>query len=166
MNNTIDSTGFLLEIKSLIEQSKNKVALVVNAEITVLYWNVGNRINTEVLGNERAEYGKQIVQSLSAQLSIEYGKGWGEKQLRQCMQFATVFPEKEIVYTLCRELSWSHLRMISYMEAPLKREFYIEMCKLEKWSFRTFRDRIQSMLYERTAISKKPELTIRIDLEL
>lgn len=165
MSNTIDSSGFLLEIKSLIEQSKNKVALAVNAEITLLYWNVGNRINTEVLGNERAEYGKQIVQSLATQLSIEYGKGWGEKQLRQCMQFATVFPEKEIVYTLCRELSWSHLRLISYMDDVLKREFYIQMCKLEKWSFRAFRDRIQSMLYERTAISKKPEMTIANDLE-
>ena len=100
--NTIEN-----EIKLLIQQSKNNVALAVNAEITLLYWAVGNRINVEILGKERAEYGKQIVQSLSAQLTLEYGKGWGEKQLRQCMQFASVFPEKEIVYALRRQLSWT-----------------------------------------------------------
>lgn len=132
----------------------------------MLYWQVGKRINEEILQNQRAEYGKQIIQTLSSQLTEGYGSGWGEKQLRQCMQFAAVFVEKEIVYTLCRELSWSHIRLIMFMDDPLKREFYIEMCKLEKWSVRTFQDRIQSMLYERTAISKKPELTIQNDLEL
>lgn len=82
----------------------------------------------------------EIVATLSRQLEWEYGKGWGEKQLRQCMKFAQVFPEKEIVYTLCRELSWSHFRVIMYIEEALKREFYIEMCKIEKWSVRTLRD--------------------------
>ena len=154
------------DIKTLIEQSRQNVALAVNAEITLLYWKVGNRINDEILGNERAEYGKQIVQTLSTQLETQYGKGWGEKQLRQCMQLATVFADEQIVYTLCRELSWSHLRLIMYMDDPLKREFYIQMCKLEHWSFRTFRERVQSLLYERTAISKKPELAIQNDLTL
>jgi predicted nuclease of restriction endonuclease-like (RecB) superfamily len=154
------------DIKLLIAQSRQNVALAVNAEITLLYWKVGKRINDEVLGNERAVYGKQIVSSLSTQLEAEYGKGWGEKQLRQCMQFASVFADEQIVYTLCRQLSWSHLRLIMFMEDPLKREFYIQMCKLEHWSFRTFRERTQSLLYERTAISKKPELTMQNDLEL
>lgn len=154
------------DIKSLIDQSRQNVALAVNAEMTLLYWKVGKRINVEVLGNERAEYGKQIVATLSRQLETDYGSGWGEKQLRQCMQFAAVFMDEQIVYTLCRQLSWSHLRLIMYMEDPLKRAFYIQMCQLEHWSFRTFRERIQSMLYERTAISKKPELTIQKDLEL
>ena len=93
------------EVKQLIEQSRQNVAVAVNAEITLLYWKVGKRINEEVLGNNRAEYGKQVVASLAQQLSDEYGKGWGEKQLRQCMQFALVFPDEQIVYTLCRELS-------------------------------------------------------------
>jgi hypothetical protein len=154
------------DVKQLIEQSRQNVSVTVNAEITLLYWKVGKRINEEVLGYNRAEYGKQIVVSLARQLSDEYGKGWGEKQLRQCMQFALVFPDEKIVYTLCRELNWSHLRLIMFMDDPLKREFYIQMCKLEHRSFRTFRDRTQSMLYERTAISKKPEQTILNDLEL
>jgi predicted nuclease of restriction endonuclease-like (RecB) superfamily len=158
--------NLLSSIKQLIEKSKQNVAIAVNAEISLLYWTVGNRINNEILQNERAQYGKQIVAALSNQLETEYGKGWGEKQLRQCMQFANTFTDEKIVYTLCRELNWSHLRLIMYMDDPLKREFYIQMCKLEHWSFRTFRERTQSMLYERTAISKKPEQTILNDLEL
>jgi len=154
------------DIKLLIEQSRQNVAVAVNAEITLLYWNVGKRINEEVLKNSRAEYGKQVVVLLAQQLSEEYGKGWGEKQLRHCMQFAVVFADEQIVYTLCRELSWSHLRLLMFIVEPLKRDFYIQMCKLEHWSFRTFRERIQSMLYERTAISKKPEKTILNDLAL
>ena len=166
MSNRIDSTGFLLEIKSLIEQSKNKVALAVNAEITVLYWKIGHRINSEILQNQRAEYGKEIVSTLSRQLELEYGKGWSKRQLHHCIQFAETFPKFEIVHTLCSQLSCSHLRLIIPMEEDLKRTFYIEICKLEKWSVRVLQDRIQSMLYERTAISKKPDLTIANDLEL
>jgi predicted nuclease of restriction endonuclease-like (RecB) superfamily len=164
-NNIQMNQPIAIDIKTLIEQSRQNVALSVNAEITLLYWKVGKRINDEVLGNERAEYGKQIVSTLSIQLEAEYGKGWGEKQLRQCMQFASVFEDEQIVYALRRQLSWTHLRSIIYMEDPLKREFYIEMCKLEKWSSRQLQERIQSLLYERTAISKKPELTIQNDLE-
>jgi predicted nuclease of restriction endonuclease-like (RecB) superfamily len=152
------------DIKVLIEQSRQNVALAVNAEITLLYWHVGKRINGEVLKNNRAEYGKQIVATLARQLTEEYGKGWGEKHLRQCMQFANVFPDEQIVYALRRELSWTHLRSLIYMEDPLKREFYIEISKLEKWSSRQLKERIQSMLYERTAISRKPEQTILNDL--
>lgn len=159
-------TPVAIDVKSLIEQSRQDVALAINAEITWLYWQVGKRINDEVLGNERAEYGKQVVQSLSIQLIAEFGKGWGEKQLRHCMQFASAFADEKIVYALRRQLSWTHIRMLIYMDNQMKREFYIELCKLEKWSSRQLKERIQSMLYERTAISKKPESTIQQDLEV
>ena len=112
------------EIKSLIEQGRQQVAVAVNSAMSMLYWNIGKRINEEILQNKRAEYGKEIVVSLARQLEIEYGKGWGEKQLRQCMKLADTFPKKEIVYTLCRELSWSHIRLVMFMDEPLKREFY------------------------------------------
>ena len=128
MSKNINNTQpIAADIKLLIEQSRHNVALAVNAEITLLYWHVGKRINDEVLKNNRAEYGKQIVVSLALHLMEEYGKGWGEKQLRQCMQFASVFPDEQIIYALRRELSWTHLRSLIYMEDPLKREFYIEM---------------------------------------
>ncbi len=162
----VEKFDLFSEIKHLIEQSKNNVAITVNSEITTLYWHIGKRINQDVLGNERAEYGKQIVKLLAVQLAQDYGKGWGEKQLRQCMQFATVFPDEPIVYALRRQLSWTHIRMIIYIEDELKRQFYIEMCKLDNWSTRALRDRIDSMLYERTAISKLPDQTIINDLEL
>ena len=166
MKDKLEHNQLFVSIKELIEQSKLQVAVAVNATLTTLYWKVGHHINKQVLQNERAEYGKQIIITLSQQLSNDYGSGWSEKQLRQCMQFAAVFEDEQIVYALSRQLSWTHFRSIIYMEDPLKREFYIEMCKLEKWSSRQLQDRIQSMLYERTAISKKPELTIQNDLEL
>jgi len=153
------------DIKTLIAESRQQVAVAVNSAISMLYWSIGKRINDEVLQNQRAEYGKEIVVTLSRQLEVDYGKGWGEKQLRQCMKLAETFPEKEIVYTLCRQLSWSHIRLVMFMDETLKRQFYIEMCTLEKWSVRTFQERINSMLFERTAISKKPELTIQNDLD-
>lgn len=96
------------EIKSMIDTSRNNVAIAVNSEITLLYWKIGKRINEEVLGNERAEYGKQVVAMLAKRLTEEYGKGWGKMQLRQCMQFAASFPDEAIVYSLRIQLSWTH----------------------------------------------------------
>jgi predicted nuclease of restriction endonuclease-like (RecB) superfamily len=166
MNELNKNNDLIVEIKSMIEQSKQQVAASVNAAITLLYWQIGKRINEEILLNSRADYGKQIVHTLSEQLIVEFGKGWGEKHLRHCLRIAETFQNKEIIYAVSRELSWTHLRSIIYIDEPLKRTFYLEMCKLERWSTRVLQERINSMLYERTAISKKPELTIQNELEL
>lgn len=166
MNKELDSNLLLHDVKQLIEQSKRQIAISVNATLSLLYWEVGKRINQETLGTGRAEYGKQIIGTLAEQLILEHGSSFSEKNLRRMIQFATAFPEKEIVVSLIRQLSWTHLLAIIPINDPLKREFYLEMCKLEKWSVRTLRERIQSMLYERTAISRKPEETIKNDLEL
>ncbi len=154
------------EISLYIEESKQQLAITVNATLSLLYWQIGKRINEEILQNQRAEYGKEIVSALSEQLTIDYGSGWSKRQLHHCIRFAEVFPDFEIVHTLCSQLSWSHLRLIIPMQDTLKRDFYIEMCKLEKWSTRRLQERIQSMLFERTAISKKPEQTIKNELAL
>jgi predicted nuclease of restriction endonuclease-like (RecB) superfamily len=162
---TINNNETLIqEIKTLVTSAKQAVAVSVNAALSMLYWQIGACINAEILHGDRAIYGKKVILLLSKALTDEFGDGWGEKQLRQCMQFAAAFPDETIVHTLCIQLSWSHLRCIIPIDEPLKREFYIEMCKLERWSVRTFRDRIQSMLYERTAISKKPAQTIQKEL--
>lgn len=105
-----------------------------------------------------------MVARLSQQLTLEYGKGWGEKQLWQCLRFAEVFVDEQILYTVCRELTWSHLRMLLAVEDPLKRDFYIQICRLEHWSVRQLQERMKSMLFERTAISRQPEETIQHDL--
>jgi predicted nuclease of restriction endonuclease-like (RecB) superfamily len=165
VNNTAQSENLVSEIKALINDSKQQVAIAVNSTITMLYWHIGKRINQEILKDTRAEYGKQIVIILSKQLSSEYGTGRSEKHLRHCLRCAETFKDDEIVSTLWRQLSWSHLKEIIYLDNELKRMFYIEMCRIEKWSVRTFRGRINSMLYERTAISKKPEETIKKELK-
>jgi predicted nuclease of restriction endonuclease-like (RecB) superfamily len=154
----------LADIRQLIDSARQRVAVAVNAELTMLYWRVGQRIRTEVLKGERAAYGQQIVQTLSVQLTTDYGKGWGERHLRNCLRLAEIFPDENILHTVCAELSWSHLRLVVALDDPLKREFYIELCRLERWSVRQLQERMNSMLYERSAISKKPEETIRHDL--
>jgi predicted nuclease of restriction endonuclease-like (RecB) superfamily len=152
------------DLIAYIEQSRHQVAVAVNTAISDLYWHIGTRIKTEILGNQKAEYGKSIVKKLSQQLTQRYGKGWSEKHLFHCLRTAEIFPDYEIFSAVRRELSWTHIKTIIYIDDPLKRDFYIEMCKMEQWSSRQLQERIQSMLYERTAISKKPEQTISKDL--
>ena len=153
------------EIRELISESRQQVAVAVNSAITTLYWNIGKRISQEVLREQRAGYGEQIMVELSAQLTHEYGKGWSKRQLHHCVRFAEVLPDEKIVHALRTQLSWTHIRSLIGIEDDLKRAFYFEMCKLEKWSTRVLDERINSMLYERTAISKKPELTIQNEFE-
>lgn len=164
--NNLENIGLVIEIKSLIEQSKQQLSVTVNATMSILYWQIGKRINEEINLQSRTEsYGKQIVATLWRQLETEYGTSFSEKNLRRMMQFANVFPDEKIVVSLIRQFSWTHFLAVIPIEDPLKRMFYIEMCKIEKWSVRTFRERIQSMLYERTAISKKPEEAIKNELQ-
>ncbi len=153
------------DIKQLIEEARSKTAQAVNAGLTILYWNVGKRINNEILKNKRANYGKQIIISLSIQLTNEYGKGWSEKQIRHCLRFVETFSNKQIVSTLWRQLSWSHFKYLIYINNELQREFYAQMCRIEQWNVRTLRKKIDSMLFERTAISKKPDELAKIELK-
>jgi predicted nuclease of restriction endonuclease-like (RecB) superfamily len=152
------------EVRRLIDGSRLRVAIAINAEITLLYWQIGRRIHTEILKGERAEYGKQIVNLLSIHLTNIYGRGWGARHLRDCLQIAKVIPDEKILHTLCAKLSWSHLRVIIALDEPIKRDFYIEICCLENWSVRQLQERIKSMLFERTAISKKPDDIIHHEL--
>jgi predicted nuclease of restriction endonuclease-like (RecB) superfamily len=155
----------LADIKQMIDESRIAASQFVNARLTLLYWSVGKRINEEILGNERAEYGGQIVASLSRQLELEYGKGYSEKNLRRAMQFQQVFSDFEIVASLMRQLSWTHFTLLLPISNDLQRDFYAQMCRIENWSVRTLRSKIDSMLFERTAISKKPEELAKLELQ-
>jgi predicted nuclease of restriction endonuclease-like (RecB) superfamily len=159
-----DHPALLAELRGLIESARQYVAQTANATLTMLYWQVGQRIRREVLQHQRAEYGAQIVASLSRQLMQEYGPGFAEKSLRRMVQFAEVFPDEEIVVSLIRELSWSHFIEILPLKQPLEREFYAEMCRIERWSVRALRERIGSQLYLRTAIAKKPENIVQSEI--
>jgi predicted nuclease of restriction endonuclease-like (RecB) superfamily len=155
--------GQLLEdLRALIQRTREGVAQAVNSALVLLYWQVGRRIHTAILSEKRAAYGEQIVPTLSAQLVPEFGDGFIARNLFRMIRFAEVFPNQEIVSTLSRQLGWSHFVEIIPLDDDLKREFYAEMCRVERWSVRTLRAKIQSMLFERTALSRKPaELAIK-----
>jgi len=154
---TVDTAALLSDLRDLIESARERTASAVNAELVMLYWHVGHRIREDILDRARAEYGKQIVSTLSTQLVPEYGRGFGPRNLHRMIRFAEVFAEREIVSTLSRQLGWSHVIEIIPFDDPLQREFYAEMCRVERWSVRTLRAKIQGMLFERTAISRKPD---------
>ncbi|NOU01613.1 MAG: DUF1016 domain-containing protein [Gallionella sp.] len=159
------SPALLADIRGLIEGARNQTAVVVNTGLTLMYWHIGQRISAEVLAGERATYGEQIVATLSRQLSVDYGRSFGVKNLRHMMRFAESFPNSETVSALSRQLSWSHFLEIIYQKDTLKRDFYAEMCRIERWSVRTLRERMGSQLFERTAIAKQPDAVIRQELD-
>lgn len=139
----INDTRLLTSIKELIENSKNNLAISVNAEMTMLYWSIGKQINEEIdIRNRTDSYGKKIVATLWRKLSEEYGASFSEKNLRRMMQFASVFNDNKLITELSRQLTWSHIKMLIPMTDSLKRNFYIEMSKLDRWSVRTLRERI------------------------
>ncbi|HEX5152778.1 MAG TPA: PDDEXK nuclease domain-containing protein [Parafilimonas sp.] len=154
------------EVAVLIERSREKIALTVNQEVTLLYWHIGKVINEYLLKNKRAGYGETIVATVSQQLTVEYGKGFNKSNLHRMINFHKTFREEDKIATLSQQLSWSHFIEILTLEEPLKRGFYLELCKHDRWSVRVLRERISSMLYERTALSKKPEELIRKELEV
>ena len=153
-------------IVTLIENAKRNVAIKVNNEMTFLYWNIGKDITENILNNQKAEYGKSVIKTLSQRLVIEYGRGYGERNIFRMIKFYDYFTNFEILSTLSTKLSWSHFVELLQIQDTLKRDFYATMCSNEFWSVRTLRERIGSALFERTAISKKPEQTIINDLQL
>ncbi len=159
-----DTDRLLGDIRALIEAAREQTARVVDATIVTLHWSVGRRIRQDILQEKRAAYGEQIVQTLSAQLTVEYGRGYSEKSLRHMIRFAEVFPDEAIVSALRRQLSWTHFKEIIYIDDPLKRDFYAELCRAERWTTRTLRHKIGHLLYERTAVSKKPDERIAQDI--
>lgn len=156
--------ALLSEVRGLILGAREQTARVVNAGLTLLHWQLGDTIRREVLAEKRAEYGERIVSALGKQLESEFGRGFTEKNLRRMVQFAEVFPDREIVVSLIRQLTWTHFIALIPLKDRLQREFYAEMCRIERWSVRELRSRIDSMLFERTAISRKPEKLIEQEL--
>jgi predicted nuclease of restriction endonuclease-like (RecB) superfamily len=160
-----NTENILADIRTLIDAGRAGVAQAVNAGMVLLYWSVGDRIRREILGERRARYGEEVIDTLSRQLTAEYGRGFGRTNLFNMVLFAEMFPDQPIVQALSGQLGWSHFQLLITLKDSLKRDFYAEMCRLERWSVRTLRARIDGMLYERTAIAKKPEELVRRELE-
>ena len=125
-----------------------------------LYWQIGHRLRQDVVGEGRAAYGEKVVAHVAAALSAEYGRGFSKRNLHHMLRFAEVFPDPEIVTALRSQLSWTHLREIIALDDPLQRRFYVELCRLEGWSTRALQAKIAGMLYERTAIAKRPAAVV------
>jgi len=160
----VDVSALVRDVRAMIEAARKQVVIVANTSLVTLHWQVGVRVHREVLEERRASYGARIVQEAGRQLAAEYGSGFNEKSLRHMIRFAQAFPDPEIVSALRRQLAWTHFKELSYIEDELKRSFYAEMCRVEGWSTRDLSERIDSMLFERTALSKKPEALIRKEL--
>lgn len=158
--------GLFKDVCQIIEAARQRVAISVNSELTLMYWHIGERINKEVLHDQRAEYGKAIVSKLSAQLMELYGKDFNSRNLHRMMQFAREFSDFQIVSTLSTQLPWSAFLEVLPVDDALAREFYVTMAAAERWSVRKLRDQMDGMLYERTLISRKPEETIRAELSI
>ncbi len=157
--------GLLTELRALIESARHRTAVAVNQELVLLYWKIGRRIHSELLHEGRAPYGRRIVSTVSDELTDAYGRGFSRPNLHRMIQLAEVFPDEQIVSTLSRRLGWSHFVELLLVKEPLAREFYAEMCRVEGWSVRTLRAKIAGVLFQRTALSKKPDALIRQELD-
>ncbi len=159
-----EADELLHDIRALIETTRGRVAQAVNTGLVMMYWTIGRRIREDILKSRRAGYGNQIVATLSRQLTLEYGRGFTRTGLVRMIQFSERFPDSRISATLSHQLSWSHFVEIIPLKDPLQRDFYAEMCRIERWSVRTLKAKIGGMLFERTALSKKPAKLAAIEL--
>ncbi len=162
----LDTPKVLLnDISQLIEEARAHVAREYNATQVLLCWLIGKRIDDETLKAKRAEYGEGVINTISLDLSSRYGRGYGRINLFRMLKFSRYFPDRQIVSTLSKQLSWSHFVLIDSIDDVLKRNFYAEMCRIQRWSVRAFKKQIDGMLYERTALSKEPESVIQAQLD-
>lgn len=140
------------ELSRLIAASRQRLAVQVNSELTLLYWALGSRLSKEVLGGERAAYGARVLEQLGLRLCADFGRGFEARNLRRMVQFAQLFPDLEIVSTLSRELGWSHLKELLTLKDDAARHYYARVAGEERWSVRELRQRIAAKTYERTAL--------------
>ncbi len=170
MDNIIETNSLLTEetlysdVCQIIDGTRSRIATYLNTEVCMTNWYVGKRIKEDVLYNQRAEYGKQVVKNLSLKLVERYGTGWSEKKLRHCIRSAETFSEQDIVSATQRQMTWTHLKSLMYIKNPLERQFYAHLCGMEHWDTRTLDEKIDQQLYQRTAISRKPEEIIKQEL--
>ncbi|HHX8598184.1 TPA: PDDEXK nuclease domain-containing protein [Legionella pneumophila] len=162
---TLLSSALHQEIRNLIHQAREHVAREYNSTQVLLNWMIGKRIDEEFFDSQRATYGDKVLENIAKQLSLEYGRGYGKINLSRMLKFSRLFPSREIVSTLSKQLSWSHFVMVCAIDETLKRDFYTEMCRIQHWSVRDFKRQMDGMLYERTVISKEPEVVIKSSID-
>ena len=151
-------------IRQLVQHARSQVLTQVNQALVLTYWRIGKTINLEVLQQERAQYGAGVLRQLAERLTSEYGSGFSYSGLTRMAKLHDQLPDPEMVATLSQQLSWSHFVELIKVDDSTKRTFYTDMCAQSRWSVRTLRERMDGMLFERTAIAKQPERVIRQEL--
>lgn len=159
------ATALVENISQLIQQAQQHVLTTINSTMVVLYWHIGKNIQQDIVKNDRAEYGKSLVRGVAQELTIKYGRGYSYSNITRMVDFYNAYSDYQIIATLSQQLSWSHFVELLKLKDELSREFYLTMAINERWSTRQLSERINSMLFERTAISKKPDQTIAGDLQ-
>ena len=144
-----ENSTILTDIINIIEKTKSQLVVQANSALTVMYWHIGKRIATGILENKRAEYGKEILVTLSRKLVLEFGNSFNEKNLRRMVQFSEVFPDLENVVTLSRHLSWSHFITLIPLKTKEEREFYAKLIIENQLSIRNLRKKISKKVFER-----------------
>jgi predicted nuclease of restriction endonuclease-like (RecB) superfamily len=152
MGNKIDNILFS-DLAQIIEQGKSQLTKQVNSVLTLTYWHIGKKINEHILNNERAEYGRQIVSTVSAQLAEKYGKSFELRNLRRMMQFAEQFPQLSIVSPVVTQLSWTHFIVLNSVKTNEGRMYYAQKAIEETWSKRELQNQIDRKAYERQEIA-------------
>ena len=145
--------GLHRELADLIAASRQRIAIAINAELTMLYWSLGQRLHQELLGGERATYGAKVIDQIGSRLAHEFGRGFEAKNLRRMVTFVQVFPDPQIVASLMRQLSWTHFLVLLPLKDPNQRLFYARAAGDERWSVRELRRRIAAKTWERTALA-------------
>jgi predicted nuclease of restriction endonuclease-like (RecB) superfamily len=160
----VNEAALLADLRDLIRTARQRVATVANASHTLLCWHVGRRLLKENLQDGRGAYGKQILATVSQELVADFGEGFSYSSLTRMVRFAEVMADPAIVATLSQELSWSHFLALLPIKDPLARDFYAEMCRIERWNVRTLRQKIGGMLFQRTALSKNSKELISAEI--
>ena len=145
-----NTESFIGDIKRLVEQGRNAAYGAVNAVMIETYWRIGQRIvEQEQKGKERAEYGTQLIEMLSEELTKSYGKGFSVRNLWLFKQFYLTFNDLEIPHTRVQNLTWSHYRSALRVENPVAARWYLQTASTEMWSVRTLDRNISTQYFER-----------------
>ncbi len=164
MSTSISKTSFYNDIRQILRSARNKAYTAVNTAMVDAYWAIGERIIVEEQhGKDRAAYGQELIKNLSTQLNSEFGKGFSIANLKNFRQFYITFAEDEKSYTLCSQLSWSHIRLIMRIDNEPARTYYLTESKVENWSVRQLQRNINSHYYERLLSSSYKNKTLSLD---
>jgi predicted nuclease of restriction endonuclease-like (RecB) superfamily len=152
------------DVTSLIEGARNRAAAAINSELVMLCWSIGTRVREDVLGGERAEYGREVLERLARRLTVRYGRGYSRRNLARMLQFVELYPDLKIWPPVAAQLTWTNIVELITIDEQPKRDFYLAMCAHERWTKRALRAKIADKLYERTISARGTVNGIEVEI--